>query len=39
MFQSALKIDDIDADSARGTGSIADDTSSCWFSDNDEVSV
>ena len=39
MFQAALKPHDIDADSARGTSIITDDRSSCWFSDDIEVSV
>ena len=37
MFQAALTTHDIDADSARGTSIITDD-SSCWFSDDEEVS-
>ena len=39
MFQAALKIHDIDADSARGGSIITDDRSSCRFSDDEEVSV
>ena len=38
MFQTALTIHDIDADSARGTSIITDDRSSCRFSDDEEVS-
>ena len=38
MFQAALTIHDIDADSARGTSIITDDRSSCRFSDDEEVS-
>ena len=38
MFQAALTTHDIDADSARGTSIITDDRSSCWFSDDEEVS-
>ena len=34
MFQAALTVHDIDADSTI----ITDDRSSCWFSDDDEVS-
>ena len=37
MFQAALTVHDIDADSARGTSIITDDRSSCWFSDDEEV--
>ena len=40
MFQVVLQTThDIDADSARGTSIIADDRSSCRFSDDEEVSV
>ena len=38
MFRAALTVPDIDADSAMGTSIIADDRSSCRFSDDDEVS-
>ena len=38
MFQAALTVRDIDADSAMGTSIITDDRSSCRFSDDDEVS-
>ena len=40
MFQAALTVPDIDADSAIGTCSsiITDDRSSCRFSDDEEVS-
>ena len=38
MFQAALTVHDIDADSVPGTTIITDDRSSCWFSDDDEVS-
>ena len=40
MFQAALTVHDIDADSAIWTRSsiITDDRSSCRFSDDDEVS-
>ena len=40
MFQAALTVHDIDADSAIWTRSsiITDDRSLCWFSDDDEVS-
>ena len=38
VFQAALTVHDIDADSARGTSVITDDKCSCWFSDNEEVS-
>ena len=38
MFQAALTVHDIDADSAMGTSIITDDRSSCRFSDDDEVS-
>ena len=38
MFQGALTTHDIDVDSARGTSIITDDRSSCWFSDDEEVS-
>ena len=38
MFQAALTIHDIDADSARGTSIITDHRSSCRFSDDEEVS-
>ena len=40
MFQAALTVPDIDADSAIWTRSsiITDDRSSCRFSDDDEVS-
>ena len=40
MFQAALTLHDIDADSAIGTCSsiITDDRNSCRFSDDDEVS-
>ena len=40
MFQAALTVHDIDADSAIWTCSsiITDDRSSCWFSDDEEVS-
>ena len=37
MFQAALTLPDIDADSAMGVSIITDDRSSCWFSD-EEVS-
>ena len=41
MFQAALTVHDIDADSAIWTHSsiITDDRSSCRFSDDEEVSV
>ena len=39
VFQAALTIHDIDADSARGTSIITDDRSSCRLSDDEEVSV
>ena len=38
MFQAALTVHDIDADSAMGTSIITDDRSSCRFSDDEEVS-
>ena len=38
MFQAALTIHDIDADSARGTSNITDDRSSCRFSGDEGVS-
>ena len=38
MFQAALTVHDIDADSARGVSIITDDRSSCRFSDDEEVS-
>ena len=40
MFQAVLTVPDIDADSAIGTCAsiITDDRSSCWFSDDNEVS-
>ena len=38
MFQAALTLHDIDADSAMGTSIITDDRSSCRFSDDEEVS-
>ena len=38
MFQAALTIHNIDADSDMGTSIITDDRSSCWFSDGEEVS-
>ena len=38
MFQAALTVHDIDADSARGTSIITNDKSSYKFSDDEEVS-
>ena len=38
MFQAALTVHDIDADSAMGTSIITDDRSSCRISDDEEVS-
>ena len=38
VFQAALTIHDIDADSAMGVSIITDDRSSCMFSDDEEVS-
>ena len=38
MFQAVLTPYDIDADSGRGTSIITGDRSSCWFSDDEEVS-
>ena len=38
MFQAALTVHDIDADSAMGTSIITDDKCSCRFSDDEEVS-
>ena len=38
MFQAALTVHNIDADSVPGTTIITDDRSSCWLSDDDEVS-
>ena len=38
MFQAVLTPHDTDADSARGTSITTDDRSSCWFSDDEEVS-
>ena len=38
MLQAALKIHDIDTDSAMGVSIITDDRSSCRFSDDEEVS-
>ena len=38
MFQAALTLHDIDADSAMGTSIITEDRSSSRFSDDEEVS-
>ena len=38
MFQAALTVPDIDADSAMGFSIVTDDRSSCRFSDGEEVS-
>ena len=39
MFQAALTVHDIDADSVMGVSIITDDRSSCRCSDDEEVSV
>ena len=38
MFQAALTVHDIDADSAMGTSIVTDDRNSCRCSDDEEVS-
>ena len=38
MFQASLTVHNTDADSAMGVSIITDDRSSCWLSDDEEVS-